>query len=247
MSWYHISPVLETAAVYPAKSAFWEIKTPAAAAFRLIIALVMNTPPATPPVLVAGLGNPGATYAQTRHNAGFWLIDALADNWGMTWRGEKKFHGDITGTECRLLRPMTMMNNSGRAVAAVCNYFRIPPQQVLVAHDEADLPPGEVKLKFGGGNAGHNGLADISHALGSRDYWRLRLGVGRVPGDIANYVLANAPTSEKQAVDDAIKRVLELWPHINNGDWQTAMQLLHTSEKDNDLGKDNAPEKDNSS
>ncbi|MGI9305674.1 MAG: aminoacyl-tRNA hydrolase [Gammaproteobacteria bacterium] len=183
--------------------------------------------------LVVGIGNPGAQYAATRHNAGFWFIGALAARLGAPLSPKKNFHGDFAAAPCRMLRPSTFMNHSGRAVSAVCRYFQIAPQNVLVAHDEADLPPGAVKLKFGGGDAGHNGLADISRALGAREYWRLRIGVGRNAnqdkgGDIAAYVLARAPQAERDNINRAISRALESWPQIAAGEWQNAMLMLHT-------------------
>ncbi|MGI9297853.1 MAG: aminoacyl-tRNA hydrolase [Gammaproteobacteria bacterium] len=183
-------------------------------------------------ILVVGLGNPGEQYAHTRHNAGFWFLDALAAKIGATFAN--KFHGQFAATPgCRLLRPATFMNESGRAVAAARAYFRLPPENVLVAHDEADLPPGAAKLKFGGGDAGHNGLADISRALGGRGYWRLRLGVGKKSGgDIAGYVLSRASKSERTQIEDAVARALEIWPQIAAGEWQTAMLKLHTPAAD---------------
>lgn len=179
-------------------------------------------------ILVAGLGNPGEQYAQTRHNAGFWFLDALAAKVGAAFAN--KFHGQFAAIPgCKLLRPATFMNDSGRAVAAARAYFRIPAESILVAHDEADLPPGAARLKFGGGDAGHNGLADISRALGERGYWRLRIGVGkRNGGDIANYVLARAPKSERAEIENAILRALEIWPQIAAEDWQNAMLKLHS-------------------
>ena len=187
-------------------------------------------------ILAVGLGNPGAQYAQTRHNAGFWFIDAVAarDNAAFS----AKFHGQFAKTpHYRLLRPATFMNDSGRAVAAASAYFRMSPESILVAHDEADLPPGAIKLKFGGGDAGHNGLADITRAIGG-DYWRLRIGVGkRGGGDIARYVLSRAPHEESEAIDRAIDRALNVWQHICAGDWQTAMLKLHTPDEKTDAAR----------
>lgn len=183
-----------------------------------------------PPLLIVGLGNPGAQYALTRHNAGFWFIDRLAAHFAVTFSSKKNFHADFAAADCRLLRPTTFMNHSGRAVAAACHYFRLSPAQILVAHDEADLSPGAVKLKFGGGNAGHNGLADISRALNSRDYWRLRLGVGQIPGAMANYVLSRPPPAEREMIDSAIMRALNLWEDIAAGQWEKTMKILHTND-----------------
>ncbi|MDM5147991.1 aminoacyl-tRNA hydrolase [Candidatus Persebacteraceae bacterium Df01] len=184
------------------------------------------------PALVVGLGNPGAQYAATRHNAGFWFMHMLAD--GAPFSVKSSLHGDLAVTAgCRLLRPATFMNHSGCATAAVANYFKIPPAAILVVHDEVALPAGTARLKFGGGHAGHNGLADISKALDSRDYWRLRLGVGAPPvGDtLADYVLRCPPAVEREAVDAAIDRVLSIWPSIAVGDYENAMLWLHTQEK----------------
>lgn len=182
-------------------------------------------------ILVVGLGNPGEQYARTRHNAGFWFIDALAAREGASFSA--KFHGQFASVAgCRLLRPSTFMNDSGRAFAAARAYFRLPLESVLVAHDEADLPPGAIKLKHGGGDAGHNGLADITRAAGGGGYWRLRIGVGkRAGGDIAGYVLSRAPQTEREQIDRAIHRALDIFPHIRAGEWQTAMLKLHTPEK----------------
>lgn len=203
-------------------------------------------------ILVVGVGNPGREYARTRHNAGFWFLDALAERLEVAFAEKKNFFGciaslssfasalpsscddesPVSGTECRLLRPATFMNESGRAVAAVKQYFRIPVENILVAHDEADLPPGEVKLKFGGGHAGHNGLADIIRALGGRDFWRLRLGVGKLAGgDIADYLLSAPAKAEREKIDAAITRALNITPRIIAGQWQDAMLHLHTVAK----------------
>lgn len=181
-----------------------------------------------PPALIVGLGNPGNRYAQTRHNAGFWFVESLAAKLGVTFTAKNALHGDLAAAACRLLRPTTFMNDSGRAVAATAHYYKIPAAAVFVVHDEADLPAGKTKLKFGGGDSGHNGLADITRALGSGDYWRLRLGVGRCDtADIADYVLARPPNSEKEKIDDSIARILDLWELIQAGDWQSAMLKLH--------------------
>lgn len=181
-------------------------------------------------ILVAGLGNPGEQYARTRHNAGFWFLNALAEREGAKFAA--KFHGHFAATpRCRLLRPAVFMNESGRAVAAARAYFRLPPESILVAHDEADLPPGAARLKFGGGDAGHNGLADITRALGGGGYWRLRLGVGKRPGgDIADYLLSRAPQEEREKIEGAIARALEVSPQMLAGEWQNAMLKLHTAD-----------------
>ena len=145
--------------------------------------------------LFVGLGNPGPQYEATRHNAGFWWVDGLAREWGASLKADKSFHGLVARTTRQghgvwLLEPMTFMNLSGRAVAALARFYKIQPDEILVAHDELDLPPGQVKLKYGGGHAGHNGLRDIHAQLGTGDYWRLRLGIGHpgVKAEVINWV-----------------------------------------------------------
>ena len=186
--------------------------------------------------LVVGLGNPGREHAATRHNAGFWFVDALAAKLGATFGNEAKFHGQAARTAdgLRLLKPGTYMNLSGRSVAALARFFALSPENVLVAHDELDLTAGEAKMKFGGGVAGHNGLRDIAAALGTQAFWRLRLGIGHprdsaIPQqDVADYVLAPPSRDDRAAIDDAIARSLDAWPAIAAGDFERAMLLLHT-------------------
>lgn len=187
--------------------------------------------------LIVGLGNPGAQYERTRHNAGFWLIDRLARSVGVALHPEGRYHGlaaraSIAGESCWLLEPQTFMNLSGRAVAALASFYKIDPSDVIVAHDELDLPPGSAKMKLGGGFAGHNGLKDITAQLGTRDFWRIRLGIGH-PGDksqVHGYVL-NAPRLEEQAlIDEAIARSLAVIDWIARGDYEGAMLRLHTRE-----------------
>jgi peptidyl-tRNA hydrolase, PTH1 family len=181
--------------------------------------------------LIVGLGNPGDKYAATRHNAGFWFIDALAAQSACKLAADAKFFGDVgkLGQETWLLKPSTFMNNSGKAVAALANYYKISPAEILVAHDELDLPPGTAKLRLGGSRSG-NGIKDIIAALGTEDFWRLRLGIGH-PGDkneVVNYVL-NAPTkSEKDALEANIHAGCSLVPFLLKGDFESAMQKLHT-------------------
>ena len=185
--------------------------------------------------LVVGLGNPGAEYADTRHNAGFWFVDRLADQAGVRWGVESKFHGMVArfrtgGQECCLLKPMTFMNLSGRAVLAVASFYKMLPDEILVAHDELDLPPGAIKLKQAGGHAGHNGLRDIIGHLGVQDFWRLRIGIGH-PGDrarVADYVLHRPSQAESSEIDQAIDRGLEVWPTLLAGQGAAAMLALHT-------------------
>jgi peptidyl-tRNA hydrolase, PTH1 family len=190
----------------------------------------------TPIRLVVGLGNPGREYEATRHNAGFWFADALAARLSASFAGEAKFHGRIARAvgDVRLLKPGTYMNLSGRAVAAVAQFFAIAPVEILVVHDELDLPPGDAKLKFGGGTAGHNGLRDIAQQLGGTAFWRLRIGIGH-PRDsaipqqpVADYVLQPPRGGDRPAIDDALARALDAWPPIAAGDFERAMLALHT-------------------
>lgn len=188
--------------------------------------------------LVVGLGNPGREHAGTRHNAGFRWVDRLAALGQVQLRQEARFHGQAAklaeaGRECWLLKPNTFMNLSGRAVQALAQFYKIAPAEILVVHDELDLPPGEVRLKKGGGVAGHNGLKDIAAHLG-QDFWRLRIGIGH-PGDrgqVLNYVL-NAPRKEElPLIEEAMERSLELWPLLREGKTEAAMLKLHTKAKD---------------
>jgi len=190
-----------------------------------------------PPVrLVAGLGNPGREHAATRHNAGFWFVDALAARLGAAFVNEGKFHGQVAKVagDLRLLKPGTYMNLSGRSVSGLARFFAVAPQEIVVVHDELDLPPGEAKMKFGGGIAGHNGLRDIAAQLGTQDFWRLRIGIGHprdssIPQqDVADYVLAPPLAGERAAIEAAIDRSLTAWPTIAAGDFERAMLSLHT-------------------
>ncbi|HQR10360.1 MAG TPA: aminoacyl-tRNA hydrolase [Casimicrobiaceae bacterium] len=189
--------------------------------------------------LVAGLGNPGREYAGTRHNAGFWFADALAEKLSASFASEAKFGADVARAGAlRLVKPMTYMNLSGRAVAGLARFFGIEPSEILVAHDELDLLPGKAKIKFGGGHAGHNGLRDIQAQLGSPDFWRLRIGIGH-PRDteltqqqVVDYVLKPPAAAQQADIDDAIARALAAWPEIARGDMEAAMMSLHTTNKD---------------
>jgi PTH1 family peptidyl-tRNA hydrolase len=189
--------------------------------------------------LVAGLGNPGREYADTRHNAGFWFVDALVVKLGAAFRSESKFQGYLAKVagDMRLLKPMTYMNLSGRSISAAARFFAIPPAEILVVHDELDLLPGEAKMKFGGGVAGHNGLKDIAAQFGTKDFWRLRIGIGHprdsaIPQqDVADYVLAPPAASDGKVIAAAIDRALDAWPAIEAGEFERAMLLLHTKEK----------------
>jgi len=190
---------------------------------------------ATPIRLVAGLGNPGREYANTRHNAGFWFADELASSLGATFGAEAKFSGDVARSgDVRIVKPTTYMNLSGRAVAALSRFFAIVPGEILVVHDELDLKPGEVKMKLGGGHAGHNGLRDIHAQLGSPDFWRLRIGIGHprdsefTQQEVVDYVLKPPRAEEGLAIDDAVRRAIAAWPAIAAGDMERAMLALHT-------------------
>jgi len=188
--------------------------------------------------LVVGLGNPGREYEATRHNAGFWFADALAGRLGASFVNEGKFHGQVAKTmgDLRLLKPGTYMNLSGRSVSALVRFFAIAPDEMLVAHDELDLRVGEVKLKFGGGHAGHNGLRDLGAQLGTPEFWRLRLGIGHprdseLPQqDVVDYVLKPPRVEERRAIEAAIDKAQDAWPALAGGDFERAMLSLHTKE-----------------
>lgn len=181
------------------------------------------------PRLVVGLGNPGAEYSETRHNAGFWFCERLADRLRLTLAREARFHALVAHERVAgvwLLLPQTYMNRSGLAVGALVRFYRIQPAEILVVHDELDIPPGQLRLKFGGGLGGHNGLKDITAHLGTQDYWRLRIGIGH-PGDrneVVNYVLKPPRREERAEIDAAIDRALDLWPLIAKGEWNAATQ-----------------------
>lgn len=185
--------------------------------------------------LVVGLGNPGPKYEETRHNVGFWLIDALAQSKGARLKHEAKFQGDavridIGGKPVWLLKPSTFMNNSGQAVAALSNFYKIPANSILVVHDELDIPAGALRLKQGGGHGGHNGLRDIIDRIGSKDFVRLRIGIDH-PGssrDVTNYVLGKPSTDDRISIDNAVDEALRNLPQIVEGELQKAMNHLHS-------------------
>lgn len=186
--------------------------------------------------LFVGLGNPGPEYEDTRHNAGFWWIDALARDWKLTLQPERSYHGwvaraNVQGQSVWLLEPQTFMNLSGKSVAALARFYKIAPQEILVAHDELDIVPGQAKLKLGGSHAGHNGLRDIHAQLGTGDYWRLRLGIGHpgVKADVVNWVLKKPLREQHEAIDDAIARSLLAVPALLAGEMDKATALIHTS------------------
>ena len=186
--------------------------------------------------LIVGLGNPGPEYDQTRHNAGALFVERIASAQRVDLTADRKYFGltaklSHQGQDVRLLIPTTYMNRSGQAVAALANFFRIPPDAILVAHDELDLPPGVAKLKKGGGHGGHNGLRDIIAQLGNnKDFHRLRLGIGH-PGDstkVSGFVLGKAPRAEQEKLDASIDFALGVLPDILAGDWTRAMRELHS-------------------
>ena len=190
--------------------------------------------------LVVGLGNPGKKYEHTRHNAGFWWVERLARGVKAAFRSDGKFHGRVARlahpAETWILMPDTYMNESGRAVAALASFYKIAPPEILVVHDELDLPPGSTKLKLGGGTSGHNGLKDIAESLGSRDFWRLRIGIGHprdtaTEQEVVDYVLHPPRAAEQPLIDEAIERSLEAWPLLAEGRHEAAMLKLHTKEK----------------
>ena len=186
--------------------------------------------------LFVGLGNPGPEYEATRHNAGFWWIDALARDRKLTLVPERSYHGlvarmQVGGHPVWLLEPQTFMNLSGKSVAALARFFKIEPHEILVVHDELDVVPGQAKLKRGGSHAGHNGLRDIHAQLGTDDYWRLRLGIGHpgVKSEVVGWVLKKPLKEQREAIEDAIARTLHAFPALVAGEMDKATLLIHTS------------------
>ena len=186
--------------------------------------------------LFVGLGNPGAEYEATRHNAGFWWVDALSHELKAPLSFDKSYFGQVARTTVAgqtvwLLEPQTFMNLSGKSVSALARFFKIKPEEILVAHDELDIVPGHVKLKFGGSHAGHNGLRDIHAQLGTGDYWRLRLGVGH-PGDkneVINWVLKKPSPDHRTAIEDCMARSLKAVSALITGEMEKAIMIIHTS------------------
>ena len=186
--------------------------------------------------LIVGLGNIGQEYAQTRHNAGWWMLDELAATWGASFREDKKYYAEVAKAntpqgEVWLMKPSTYMNKSGQAVGALANFFKIPVSDLLVLHDELDIPPGHVRLNKGGGNGGHYGLKDIQAKMGSADFWRVRLGIGH-PGDrnlVSGFVLNKPSRDDREAIDDAIWRTRCEINDILSGDMEAAMRVLHSN------------------
>ena len=184
--------------------------------------------------LFVGLGNPGPEYEATRHNAGFWWIDALAAAWDARLLPERAYQGLVArvnkpGGPVWLLEPMTFMNRSGVSVAQLSRFFKIEPQQILVVHDELDIQPGQAKLKFGGSAAGHNGLKDIHGMLGTQDFWRLRLGIGHpgVKAEVVNYVLKKPSAEHRDAIDKASEQSLKAVDHLLAGEMDKALAVVH--------------------
>ena len=185
--------------------------------------------------LLAGLGNPGADYARTRHNAGFWTLQTLADRAGASLRMERRWRCLATrlheqGLELGLCLPQDFMNRSGGPVRSMAAFYKVPVERILVIHDELDLPPGTARLKWGGGHGGHNGLRDLDRVFGTRDYWRLRIGIGH-PGHkdaVIGYVLGIPTVTEKTRIDAAIARSLAVLPDFLNGRTDAAQKTLHS-------------------
>ncbi|TMH10368.1 MAG: aminoacyl-tRNA hydrolase [Betaproteobacteria bacterium] len=184
--------------------------------------------------LLVGLGNPGPEYEATRHNAGFWWLDEVARSLRATLTPERSYYGLVARVNrpegpIWLLEPMTFMNLSGKSVAALARFFKIEPDEILIAHDELDLMPGQVKIKLGGSHAGHNGLKDIHAQLGSGDYWRLRLGIGHpgVKAEVINYVLRRPPLEEREAIEKCIAQSLTALDLLLDGDMERAMMKIH--------------------
>ena len=185
--------------------------------------------------MIAGIGNPGAEYANTRHNAGVWFVERLAEKFGASFKPERKFFGrttliNVNGIEVRLLVPNTYMNVSGKSVGALASFFKIAPPEMLIAHDEIDFPSGKIRFKQEGGLAGHNGLRDISSRLaGAKDFNRLRIGVGH-PGDrsgVTGHVLGKVSRDDRELIDNCIEDAIATMTGAVTGNWQLAMQQLH--------------------
>jgi len=187
--------------------------------------------------LIAGLGNPGTKYEQTRHNAGFWFVDEVARRYAGKFRAESRFASEVAscqvdGQECRLQKPQEFMNRSGRPVATLAAFYRIPRPAILVVHDDLDLPPGTVRLKQDGGHGGHNGLRDLIPSLGGNDFLRLRIGIGH-PGnrnEVSDYVLNDPRNEERGLIDEAMKNAQEIAHLVIEGKTEAAMLKLHSEQ-----------------
>ena len=184
--------------------------------------------------LIVGLGNIGSEYEATRHNAGFWLVEALAREFGVGFKNERGFHGAVAKVSgAWLLKPSTFMNRSGQAVQALATFYKIVPDEILVVHDELDLPPGGAKMKKSGGHAGHNGLKDIQARLGTADFWRLRIGIGhprelQLEQEVVDFVLHRPSREHQGLIDEAMGKALSVMPHVLAGEMEVAMMKLHS-------------------
>lgn len=186
--------------------------------------------------LIVGLGNPGREYETTRHNVGFWWVDEFARLHKLGFKNEAKFHGltarvQLHGQEVSLLKPQTFMNVSGRSVGALVQFYKIAPEEMLVVHDELDLPPGVARLKIGGGHGGHNGLKDIIAQLGGKNFWRLRFGIGH-PGErdqVSDYVLHDPRREERELIDQAMQQAQNVAHLLIEGKTEAAMLKLHSA------------------
>jgi PTH1 family peptidyl-tRNA hydrolase len=185
--------------------------------------------------LIAGLGNPGRNHERDRHNVGFWLVSRLASGERVELKPVAKYYGLVgklarPGGELRFVLPQTYMNLSGKSVGALARFYKILPDEVLVVHDELDFPPGTAKVKLGGGVAGHNGLKDIAAQLGTQGFWRLRIGIGH-PGDrnvVADYVVSSPAPAERELIEAALTRCMEISELLLDGNMEAAMLKLHT-------------------
>jgi len=185
--------------------------------------------------LFAGLGNPGDKYQKTRHNCGFWWVDFIVKNHRLSMKHSEKFCGDITkyndGGNCFFLKPSTFMNDSGKSLAAVANFYKIRPEEILVIHDELDIEPGRIKLKLGGSDGGHNGLKSISESIKSKNFWRIRIGIGH-PGHknlVSNYVLKPPLKKEAELIEDSILNSYKIFSFLKSGQFDKAMLNLHSA------------------
>jgi len=193
------------------------------------------TKPVSDRWLIVGLGNPGQKYERTRHNAGFWFLDALDRKQSLGLKPNRKLHGEaaktpFAGADCVFLRPDTFMNESGQSVRAAADYFDVVPERIVIAYDDLDLPPGAVKLKQGGGHGGHNGLRSTFSHLGSQEFWRIRIGIGH-PGfkdAVTPWVLGRAPAEDEKAILDAVERAVDALTDLLGGNPGEAMKRLHT-------------------
>lgn len=189
--------------------------------------------------LIAGLANPGKEYAKSRHNAGAWIVAALATRESLSLKTDAKFHGSVAklalgSDKCWLLIPTTYMNNSGRSIRALAHFYHIPTEAILIVHDDLDLPPGIARFKQGGGDGGHNGLKDIVVQLGSKDFWRLRIGIGH-PGHrdrVHDYVLSSPSAADREKIENTIDQALTILPPFIAGEQQRTIQALHNLKLD---------------